>query len=60
MKFVFACPASKTRKAVVCGVNDTVTDWALLYTFKFFIKIALPNSYSFCQSSILQDQKRNC
>lgn len=48
MKFVFACFASKARKAVVCGVDDTVTDWALLNTLKFLIKIALPNSNSFC------------
>jgi hypothetical protein len=48
MKFVFACPASKARKAVICGVDDTVTDWTLLNAFKFFIKIALPNSNSFC------------
>lgn len=48
MKLVFACLATKTRKTVVCGVNYTVTDRALLNTFKFFIEIALPNSYSFC------------
>lgn len=48
MKFVFACLARKARKTVVCGMDDTITDWALLNTFKFFIKIALPNSYSFC------------
>lgn len=48
MKFVFACLAGKARNAVVCSVDDTVTDRALLNTFKFFIEIALPNSYSFC------------
>ena len=48
MKFVFAGLASEARKAVVCSVDDTVTDRTLLNTFKFFVEIVLPSSYSFC------------
>ena len=40
--------ASKARKAVVGSVDDTVTDRTLLDTFKFFVKVVLPNSDSFC------------
>ena len=40
--------ASKVRKAVVGSVDDTVTDRTLLDTFKFFVKVVLPNSDSFC------------
>ena len=47
MKFVFAGLASKTRKTVVHSVDNTVTYRALLNTFKFLVKIALPYSYSF-------------
>lgn len=46
MEFVFAGLASETRKAVVCSVDNTVTYRALLNTFKFLVKIALPYSYS--------------
>lgn len=47
MKFVLASLASKTRKAVVHSVDNTVTYRALLNTFKFLVKITLPYSYGF-------------
>lgn len=40
--------ASETRKAVVRGMDDTVTYGALLDTFKFLVEIALPYNNSFC------------
>jgi hypothetical protein len=48
MELVLAGLASKSRKAVVGSVDDTVTDRALLNTFEFFVKVVLPYSDSFC------------
>jgi hypothetical protein len=48
MELVLASSASKPRKAVVGGMNDTITYWALLDTFKFLVEIAFPCLYSFC------------
>lgn len=48
MELVLACLASEARKAVVGSMDDTITNRALLNTFKFFVKIALPYSNSFC------------
>lgn len=48
MELVLASLASKARKAVIGSVDDTVTYRTLLDTFKFFIKVVLPNSDSFC------------
>ena len=48
MELLLASLASKARKAVVGSVDDTVTDRTLLDTFKFFVKVVLPNSDSFC------------
>lgn len=47
MELVFARLASKTRKAMVGSVDDTVTNWALLNTFEFLVKVALPYPYCF-------------
>lgn len=41
----FACEA---WKAMVRSMDDTVTDGALLHTFKFLVKVAFPYSYRFC------------
>lgn len=48
MELVLASLASETGKAVVCGMDDAITYGALLNTFKFLVKIALPYSNSFC------------
>jgi hypothetical protein len=47
MEFVLACLAGEAWKAVVGCVDDTVTDRTLLNTFKFLVKIALPDAYCF-------------
>lgn len=47
MELVFAGLASKTRKAMVGSVDDTVTNRTLFNTFKFLVKVALPYPYSF-------------
>lgn len=48
MELVLAGLASQPWKAMVGGVDDTVTDRALLNAFKFFVKVTLPYSNSFC------------
>lgn len=53
MELVLAGLASKTRKAMVSCVYDTVTNWAFLHTFKLLVKIGLPYPYCFRQGSIL-------
>lgn len=53
MELVLASLASKTRKAVVCSVDDAVADGTFLNAFKFLVKIALPNTYCFSYGSIL-------
>lgn len=45
MELVLASLAGQAWKAVVGCVDDTVTDRALLNTFKFLVKIALPDAY---------------
>ena len=47
MELVLASLASQARKAVVGSVDDTVAYRALLNTFKFLVKIALPDPYCF-------------
>lgn len=53
MELVFAGLASKAWKAMIHSMDHTVTDGALLNTFKFLVKIVLPYPYSFSQCSIL-------
>lgn len=48
MELVLAGPAWKARKAMVCSMDDTVTDRAFLHAFKFLVKVALPYLDSFC------------
>lgn len=48
MELVLAGLASEAGKAVVCGMDDTITYRALLNPFKLLVKIALPYSNSFC------------
>ena len=43
MELVFAGLASKAWKAMIRSMDHTVTDGALLNTFKFLVKITLPN-----------------
>ena len=42
------CACKQGEEAVVGSVDDTVTDRTLVDTFKFFVKVVLPNSDSFC------------
>lgn len=58
MELVLAGLASKARKTVVGSVDDTVTDRALLNTFKFLVKIALPYLNCFSQGSILPHKSK--
>lgn len=47
MELVLAGLAGKARKAVVCSMDDAVTNRALLHAFEFFVKVALPYLDSF-------------
>lgn len=53
MELVLASLAGKTRKAVVCSMDDTVADGTFFNAFKFLVKIAFPDAYSFSYGSIL-------
>ena len=57
MELVLASLASKTGKAVVCSMDNTVTDGTFFVAFKFLVKITFPDAHSFCCGSVLTGKK---
>lgn len=51
---MLASLASKTRKAVIGSMNHTVTDRALLNSFKFLVKVTLPYPYGLSYRAVLK------
>lgn len=54
MELVLARFARQPRKAVVAGVENAVTDWALLHALKLLVEIALPCADRLCYCTVLQ------
>ena len=53
MELVLASLAGKTRKAVVCSMDNTVSDGTFFIAFKFLVKITFPDAHSFSYGSVL-------
>ena len=54
MELVLARLARQPREAVVAGVENAVTDWALLHALKLLVEIALPRADRLCYCAVLQ------
>lgn len=56
VELVLARLARQSRQVVVAGVENAVTDWALLHALKLLVEIALPRADRLCYRAILQRQ----
>ena len=54
MELVLARLARQPWEAVVAGVENAVTDWALLHALKLLVEIALPRVDRLCYRAVLQ------
>lgn len=57
VELVLARLACQPRQAMVAGVENAVTDWALLHALELLVEVALPRADRLCYRAVLQREK---